>query len=193
MKLIDLNARAAEVHKNNEKWWVDLNTLEPIERNKNEMLMLVLTELAEAAEGERKNLMDDHLPNRRMAEVEMADAYIRMLDFAGGFGYSIHSELIYSLYEEDKNNIIDEYQLTDNRLESLFEVAKSVLNLGYALEFTYNEDVEEAVSAVIFCIMAYCWQFDYDLEGAYQEKNEYNKTRKDHSIEERRKENGKKV
>lgn len=193
MKFVDLNKRAAEVHKNNEKWWVDLNTLERIDRNKGEMLMLVLTELAEAAEGERKNLMDDHLPHRKMAEVEMADAYIRMLDFAGGFGYNIESEVIYSIYESDKNSLIANFELPTNRLESLFEVSKTVINLGFALEFQDEENAEEAVSSVIFSILAYCWQFDYDIEGAFQEKNEYNKTRKDHSIEERRKENGKKV
>ena len=39
--------------------------------------MLTISEIAEAMEGERKNLMDDHLPHRKMAEVEIADAYIR--------------------------------------------------------------------------------------------------------------------
>jgi hypothetical protein len=34
-------------------------------------------------EGERKNLMDDHLPHRRSAEVELADALIRIFDYAG--------------------------------------------------------------------------------------------------------------
>jgi NTP pyrophosphatase (non-canonical NTP hydrolase) len=33
--------------------------------------------------------MDDHLPHRRMAEVELADAIIRILDYAGGFGYDL--------------------------------------------------------------------------------------------------------
>ena len=36
--------------------------------------MLIVSEIAEAMEGERKDLMDDKLPHRKMAEVELADA-----------------------------------------------------------------------------------------------------------------------
>ena len=46
--------------------------------------MLIVSEIAEAMEGERKNLMDDKLPHRKMAEVELADALIRIFDYAGG-------------------------------------------------------------------------------------------------------------
>lgn len=73
----------------NAGWWTDLETNMPLQRNKGEMLMLMVSELSEAMEGERKNLMDDHLPNRKMAEVELADAIIRILDYAGGFGYDM--------------------------------------------------------------------------------------------------------
>ncbi len=38
-------------------------------------------------EGERKDLMDDKLPHRKMAEVELADALIRIFDYAGAYGY----------------------------------------------------------------------------------------------------------
>lgn len=113
-----LNELSKTVFENNKKWWTDLNTGEPIARNKGELLALIHSEISEALEGERKNLMDDKLPHRRMAEVELADALIRILDYAGGFGY--------------------------------------------------------------------------DLQGAVDEKMEYNKTRQDHSHEARRGENGKK-
>jgi hypothetical protein len=73
----------------NAGWWTDLETDIPLQRNKGEMLMLMVSEISEAMEGERKNLMDDHLPQRKMAEVELADAIIRILDYAGGFGYDI--------------------------------------------------------------------------------------------------------
>ena len=46
-------------------------------------LMLSVSELAEAMEGHRKGLMDDHLPHRPMIEVELADALIRIMDLAG--------------------------------------------------------------------------------------------------------------
>ena len=40
-------------------------------------------------EGARKGIMDDHLPNRPMEEVELADAIIRICDYAGGFGLDV--------------------------------------------------------------------------------------------------------
>lgn len=73
----------------NEKWWRDLQTNEPIERNVGEMLMLVVSEIAEAMEGDRKKLMDDKLPHRPMIEVELADAMIRLMDIAGGLGLDL--------------------------------------------------------------------------------------------------------
>jgi NTP pyrophosphatase (non-canonical NTP hydrolase) len=47
------------------------------------------SEIAEAMEGERKDLQDDHLPHRKMAEVELADALIRIFDYAGEYGYDL--------------------------------------------------------------------------------------------------------
>jgi NTP pyrophosphatase (non-canonical NTP hydrolase) len=58
-------------------WWVK-------DRNIGEALMLIVSEIAEAMEGHRKNQMDDHLPHRKMIEVELADALIRIFDVAGG-------------------------------------------------------------------------------------------------------------
>jgi hypothetical protein len=80
--------------------------------------MLIVSEIAEAMEGERKSLQDDKLPHRPMAEVELVDAMIRILDYGAGHGY--------------------------------------------------------------------------DLGGAFVEKMAYNAVRKDHTIEERLKKNGKK-
>lgn len=79
-----LEVLAARVHVANEKWWIDLTTGERLQRNVGELLMLATSELAEALEGHRKNLMDDKLPHRSMFEVEIADCLIRLLDIAGG-------------------------------------------------------------------------------------------------------------
>lgn len=86
---MNLNILAQQVHKANAKWWVDINTGQPLQRNKGELLMLIVSEIAEAMEGERKYLMDDHLPHRKMAEVELADAVIRILDYCGAFDYDL--------------------------------------------------------------------------------------------------------
>lgn len=50
---------------------------------------LIHSEISEAVEGRRKGLMDDHLPHRKMEEVEMADAIIRILHLAGRFEYDL--------------------------------------------------------------------------------------------------------
>ncbi len=68
-------------------WWTHPNG-EPITDNPlvfSNKLMLTVGELAEAMEGDRKNLPDAHLPHRSAREVELADAAIRLFDLAGGF------------------------------------------------------------------------------------------------------------
>jgi NTP pyrophosphatase (non-canonical NTP hydrolase) len=86
---MNLNDYAAEVHKANSKWWHDIETGERLQRNKGEMQMLIVSEIAEAMEGTRKGLMDDHLPHRPMEEVEMADALIRIFDYCAGHGLDL--------------------------------------------------------------------------------------------------------
>jgi NTP pyrophosphatase (non-canonical NTP hydrolase) len=52
-------------------------------------LMLIVSEVAEAMEGDRKNLKDDKLPHRDMREVELADAVIRIFDLCGAFNMDL--------------------------------------------------------------------------------------------------------
>lgn len=86
-----LNAMVADIHERNAHWWVDITKREQprLECNIGEKLMLIVSELAEAMEGHRKNLMDDKLPHRPMLEVELADALIRIFDLAGGLGLDL--------------------------------------------------------------------------------------------------------
>ena len=56
--------------------------------------MLIVSEIAEAKEGHRKGLMDDHLPDRPMIEVELADAMIRIGDLAGALGLDLGGAVI---------------------------------------------------------------------------------------------------
>ena len=68
----------------NAGWWHDINTGEVKERNVPEALCLIHSEVSEALEGFRKGVYDDHLTDRPMLEVELADAVIRIFDLAGG-------------------------------------------------------------------------------------------------------------
>lgn len=81
-------------------WWSATT-----ERDVPRLLMLCVSELAEAMEGHRKNLMDDHIPTRKMLEVELADAVIRIFDMAGGLNLdvsgAIAEKLLYNTTRSD--------------------------------------------------------------------------------------------
>lgn len=52
-------------------------------RESGTLIALMHSELSEALEGLRRERMDDHLTDRRMVEVELADCIIRIFDAAG--------------------------------------------------------------------------------------------------------------
>lgn len=89
-----LNELAHEIHHvDNRQWWHDLKTGAPLDRNKGEMIALMHSELSELLEGERKGLKDKHLPHRSAAEAEMADLFIRALDYSGAFGFDLDAAI----------------------------------------------------------------------------------------------------
>ena len=162
----DLNKMAVEVRKAHDQWWCDIHTGQPIKRDPRELRMMIITELSEAMEGARKNLMDDKLKHRKMEEVEMADAMIRILDYCGGFGVQLDpTESIF-------------LTKTHNKASALLDICGDVYagSMGFA---SCN-------------IVRYCKIHKLDLWGAVKEKLAFNKTRKDHKPSERRKKNGKK-
>lgn len=107
-----------EIHSSNLEagWWTDLTTgtdlAEEARSNSRlgkalvaEKLCLIHSEVSEAMEASRKNLMDDKLPHRLGVEVELADAVIRILDLAGALeldlGGAIEEKRAYNLVRKD--------------------------------------------------------------------------------------------
>jgi len=74
-------------------WWSDLAG-NPKERNQGEMLMLIVSEIAEAMEACRRNLESDKLPDYLGVEEELADAVIRIADFCGGFNLDLSGAIL---------------------------------------------------------------------------------------------------
>lgn len=74
------------------------------------MIALMHSELSEALEGHRKNLMDDKIPHRKMIEVEFADTIIRILDTGHALGLDIGGAII--------EKCVYNYNREDHKVES---------------------------------------------------------------------------
>ena len=113
-----INKLQEEIHSSNLEagWWTDLATgtdlAEESRSNSRlgkalvaEKLCLIHSEVSEAMEASRKNLMDDKLPHRLGVEVELADAIIRIFDLAGALhldiGGAIEEKRAFNLSRED--------------------------------------------------------------------------------------------
>lgn len=175
------NLLAAEIHAANKHWWHHPATGERLDRNKGELLMLMVSEVAEAMEGERKNLMDDKLPHRRMAEVELADVLIRLYDYAGGFGCDLSPHVtVAHLHLPD---------MPDNKAAALLQIVRTFTDA----DSTPNGLLQTFhLARAIALIDRYATAHGYDLNGAMKEKREYNSHRADHKAESRLAANGKK-
>ena len=173
--MIDYNKMAEEIHAQNKKmgWWDKRNQCIY------EKLQLVSTEIAEATEGERKNLMDDHLPNRKMGEVELADALIRLLDIGGRYGWKFRPVWV-------KSDFKDYYPIAAKHLF----LNCLLVDLVRSLNRSFDE-IDSKYSELILSIVATAETHNYCIYGAMIEKLEYNKHRADHKRENRAKTGGK--
>lgn len=83
-------------------WWKNIQTGEAHPKGDVTLILsklaLVHSEVSEATEGVRKGLNDDHLKDRPMAEVELADAIIRAFDLAGHEGWDLSGAIIEKLF-----------------------------------------------------------------------------------------------
>jgi hypothetical protein len=108
--IIDAMTLAYETARN-AGWYIDLETGQPKERNFGEVIALMHSELSEALEAHRKNLMDDKLPTRNGMEVEFADCIIRILDTCGALNLDIAGAFI----EKNRYNQVRSDHKIENR------------------------------------------------------------------------------
>ena len=162
-------------------WWDDMD------RCVFQTLQLVNTEIAEATEGDRKDLMDDHLPHRKMAEVELADTVIRLLDLAGRY------EWVYR--KHPPTFAMHEIATAKNTAARHLWLTASVCTLAVRLcapDEYFTVDDNAYFSHTITAALQIAEIEGYDLIGAIDEKLEYNKARADHDRKNRAQAGGKK-
>lgn len=80
-------------------WWQGVDVFAPFVIPAK--LALIHSEVSEALEGDRKDQMDDKLPHRKMVEVELADAVIRIFDLAGAMGMDLGGAMAEKLVFND--------------------------------------------------------------------------------------------
>ena len=175
---MDVNKYASEIYAQNKAvgWW------DNPDRCLFETLQLVSTEVAEGTEGERKDLNDDHLPERKMGEVELADALIRTLDLGGHCGWEyvagVQGRQDYAGWSVGRRHL---------------HINEAVVDLARNMRTWPPTDaaLPRRYSALVDRIVWVSETFGYDIEGAMREKLAYNAKRADHKRENRAKAHGK--
>lgn len=195
----ETKALQARIHELNFKWWHDAEG-NRLDRNKGELLCLIHSEISEGSQGVigsqslPGDMMDDHLPHRRMDEVEMADATIRIHDYAEGFGYDLGAAM-WDMIEQG-------WVVTWANIGGLSRHAQMHMSISNAMEgerknrqhdkFPHRKAAEVHLAFALMLIRHYCVGRGYDLDGAVDEKLTYNVVRKDHTHEARAQADGKK-
>lgn len=183
-------------------WWTDLKTGQPLDgplglqrdhaTNVPAKLMLIVTELAEQFEGFQTASFDDHLPERRTIEVELADTVIRIADTAGALQLRLADAVEYGWTQ----NFPMGDSFASNQMYVVLEVSRAMEGFRKGKvdemwpEFTGME--ASLARALIRCI-GIANIYGLDLAGATREKLEYNAQRPDHKLANRAAEGGKSV
>lgn len=173
-----LNALATEIHEQNVAagWWSDW----PVKMDRFETAMcLVVTELAEAAEGARKNLPDDHLPEYPMFQVELADTAIRLLDLAGAYDTVVTGKRFDNTVSDFRDDLLD----AENQLVAIWRVIQMCVHAT-----GYSGKIRSGLAAVV----ALADLEGFDLWVVIDAKRKYNTERADHKAAARAGEHGKK-
>jgi len=159
-----------DVHERNCRagWWSDLETGEPKKRNVGELLILFVTEIAEAYIAYVGNEADDKLTQHPGLGVEIGDLAIRMADFAGA---AMAGKIVaYSGVRNPGEKMFNEILRTAAKYESIRKTPEAV----------GEPETGEPLPPM-------------DIPLMIDEKLAFNAERKDHKIENRMKADGKKT
>lgn len=157
---IDLNKLSKEIYEANKaKGFHD-------EKNSKEhMLCLVISELMEAVEADRKGLTFNEIGYTDSVEMELADAVIRLLDTAGALELALYSFSKDSCDYGTTKNVFENCLFT----ESIFIIIKRLLNSPLSLNLV--------ISSIIFDIENLCEVMNIDLWKHVELKLKYNSLR----------------
>lgn len=199
-----MTALSGLIHQSNVDagWWTDKDTGETLlgrddrgrfRRNNGELMMLVVSEAAEASEGVSR--MDDKLPHRRMFEVELADTAIRLLDLGGARGTDFDA-VIGELVAFEEGPDIDGHNGNENDACMSIVCAVAEAMEGDRKGSTSKRapsfsQFDVGITLALVAVFEVGSVFGYDVMSALHEKWEFNKTRPDHKLENRRAEGGK--
>ena len=188
----DFAALAVEIHADNVRagWWTDLNSNEDtrLSRNRPEMLMLAVTELAEAAQG-ADGLPDDKLPHLLMYDVELADFVIRQFDQIGAEVACGHPMPEWGGNHEHCRRIMRPISRGDRLMELLILVSNA---MEHHRKGRTNDYIRVMANSVWMTFVIADVE-GIDLLDMIEQKRAFNRTRPDHKIENRRGPNGKRI
>lgn len=161
-------------------WYIDPGTGGLKSRHLGRQLMLIVSELSEAMEADRKDLNDDKLPRRKGAEVELADALIRLADLAGAGGDDWGAALLLM----DRGAPWQDLDSGDDFSTGLLRVT-GIVSAGM--------EGWSAFMAVRIAraILRLADRQGFDIAGALVEKMQYNAVREDHKLANRAQAGGK--
>lgn len=170
-----LNELAKNIHTANVEagWW---NGFAHKRDRADTALMLSVSEIAEAMEGFRKDLSDDHLPHHKMFDVELADAAIRLLDLAGAY------EIDLSRLELRIENRCRDMR-SRSVPEQLYDIVRAMAS---------GRHVGQRITDGIVAVIAVARVNGVDLWSIVEEKRAYNAARADHKPAARAAKHGKK-
>ena len=146
--------------------------------------MLIVSELAEAADGLHGDLKDDKLPHLPMFDVELADTAIRLYDLIGADAAGLPFD----------PNMVDRTAARFRDASTQEALMLLVGGVASAMEGHRKGDIERyrcELQDTLMAVYGLAKKSGIDLDDIIAQKRAFNATRSDHKIESRQQPGGK--